>query len=152
MFFPTILAFQNVELVPNGTLLIHIALILLMIWVLNRTFFRPINRVIQSREKNKGGRSVEAEAILKSVEEKQSRYDAALLEARSKGYELIEKERGEAIARRQAEIGSVKEEVTQMTAQEKAEIERQTAQAKAALAVEAERMAEKISSNILKAN
>ena len=80
---------------------------------MNRTFFRPINQVIHSREKNKGGRSGEAEEILRSVEEKQSRYDAALLEARSKGYELIEKERSEAVAKRQAEIGSVKEEVEQ---------------------------------------
>lgn len=151
MVFSAILAFQNVELVPNGTMLIHIALILLMIWILNRTFFRPINRVIESREKNKGGRSGEAVEMLKSVEEKQTRYDAALLEARSKGYELIEKERTEAISARQALIGSTREEVAQMTAQEKAEIQRQTAEAKAALVSEAEKMAEKISSNILRA-
>ena len=151
MFFPVILAFQKVELVPNGTLLIHIALILLMIWILNRTFFRPINRVLETREKNKGGHSSEAREILRSVEEKQARYDAAMLEARSKGYELIEGERSQAIARRQAEISTVKEEVAQMTAREKAEIERQTVEAKAALAVEAEKMAEKISSNILRA-
>jgi F-type H+-transporting ATPase subunit b len=151
MVFSVILAFQNVELVPNGTLLIHIALILLMIWILNRTFFRPINRVIESREKNKGGRSGEAEEILRSVEEKQSRYDAALLEARSKGYELIEKERTEAITARQATISSTREEVEQTTAQEKAEIERQAAEARAAIKTEAEKMAEKISSNILNA-
>jgi F-type H+-transporting ATPase subunit b len=151
MVFSVILAFQNVELVPNGTLLIHIALILLMIWVLNRTFFRPINRVIQSREKNKGGRSGEAEEILRSVEEKQARYDAALLEARSKGYELIEKERSEAITTRQATIISTREEVEQTTAQEKAEIERQAAEARATIKTEAEKMAEKISSNILNA-
>jgi len=151
MVFSVILAFQNVELVPNGTLLIHIALILLMIWVLNRTFFRPINRVIQSREKNKGGRSGEAEEILRSVEEKQARYDAALLEARSKGYELIEKERSEAITARQATIISTREEVEQTTAQEKAEIERQAAEARATIKTEAEKMAEKISSNILRA-
>lgn len=150
MNFSPILAFQRVDLVPDGTLFIHIAMILLMIWILNRTFFRPLNRIIESREKNKGGRSVEAEEILKSVEEKQSRYDAAMLEARSKGYELIEKERGKAVAKRGTKIGKVKEEVAETTAQEKAELERQTAEAKAALASEAEKIAEKISSNILK--
>jgi F-type H+-transporting ATPase subunit b len=121
-----------------------------MIWILNRTFFRPINRVLESREKNKGGRSGEAQEILKSVEEKQSRYDAAMLEARSKGYELIEKERGKAVAKRGTKIGKVKEEVAEKSEQEKAELERQTAEAKAALAKEAEKIAEKISSNILK--
>jgi F-type H+-transporting ATPase subunit b len=150
MNFSPILAFQRVDLVPDGTLFIHIAIILLMIWILNRTFFRPLNRIIESREKNKGGRSGEAQEILKSVEEKQSRYDAAMLEARSKGYELIEKERGNAVAKRGAKIGKVKEEVAETSAREKAELERQTAEAKTALSAEAEKLAEKISSNILK--
>ena len=78
MFFLAILAFQTFELVPDGTMFIHIALILLMIWILNRTFFRPINRIIESREKNKGGHSSEAQEILRNVGEKQSRYEAAI--------------------------------------------------------------------------
>ena len=151
MVFPAILAFQAVRLVPDGTVFIHIALILLMIWILNRTFFRPINRIIQSREKSRGGYSGEAEEILSSVSEKQARYEAAMLEARSKGYELIEKERSEAIARRQTEISAVKQEVEQTIAREKADLERQTAEAKAVIGVEAERMAEKISASILRA-
>jgi F-type H+-transporting ATPase subunit b len=151
MISPAILAFQEVRLVPDGTLFIHIALILLMIYILNRTFFRPINQVIQSREKNKGGHSSEAEEILKSVTEKQARYEAAMLEARSKGYELIEKERNEAVTARQTKISAVKTEVEQTVAGEKAELERQTTEAKAVLAQEAEKLAEKISANILRA-
>lgn len=68
---------------PDGTLIIHIALILIMIWVLNRTLFRPVNRIIEARERNKGGHSSEAQEILKNVGEKQSRIEAAMLEARS---------------------------------------------------------------------
>lgn len=151
MISPAILAFQEVRLVPDGTLFIHIALILLMIYILNRTFFRPVNRIIQSREKSKGGHSGEAEEILKSVTEKQARYDAAMLEARSKGYELIEKERNEAIVDRQAKINTVKAEVEQTVSREKADLERQTAEAKVVIAKEAEKMADKISSNILNA-
>ena len=81
-----LLVFQEVRLVPDGSLLIHIALILIMIWVLNRTLFRPVNRIIEARERNKGGHSSEAQEILKSVGEKQSRIEAAMLEARSEGY------------------------------------------------------------------
>jgi len=146
------LAFAEIYLVPDGTMLIHIALILLMIWLLNRTFFRPINRVIEARErKNKGGRFGEAEGILRQVGEKQTHYDAALLEARSKGYELIERERREAVAKRQSEIEQVKSEVERSVAQEKEVLERQTAEARTAIAKEAEQMAEKISANLLKA-
>jgi F-type H+-transporting ATPase subunit b len=145
-----LLAFQEVRLVPDGTLLIHIALILLMIWVLNRTFFRPINRVIESRERSKGGRSTEAQEILKQISDKQSRYEQTMLKARSEGYELIERERAKAVAVRQEKIGAVREEVAQKVAQETEELNRQTVQAKAAIAQQAEQMAEKISSNILK--
>lgn len=145
------LAFAEINLVPDGTMLIHIALILLMIWTLNRTFFRPINRIIESREKNKGGRFGEAESILQKVGEKQTRYDAAMLEARSKGYALVEKERNQAVATRQSEIEKVKSEVVTSVAQEKEELAKQTAEARAVIAAEAEKMAEKISSNLLKA-
>lgn len=135
---------------PDGTLLIHIALILIMIWILNRTFFRPINRVIEARERNKGGHSSEAQEILKNVGEKQSRIEAAMLEARSEGYELIERERTQAVAVRQEKIGTVKEEVTELAARENAELDRQTRETRATLGAEAERMAERISSSILK--
>jgi len=145
-----LLAFQEVRLVPDGTIFIHIALILLMIWVLNRTFFRPINRVIESRERNKGGRSSEAQEILRNVSEKQSSYEAAMLEARNEGYGLIERERTQAVTRRQEKIGAVKQEVEQFIAQENQELDRQTVEIKAAVAGEAEKMAQRISSNILK--
>jgi F-type H+-transporting ATPase subunit b len=145
-----LLAFQEVRLVPDGTLFIHIALILLMIWVLNRTFFRPINRILESRERSKGGRSSEAQEILSQVSNKQSQYDQTMLKARSEGYELIERERAQAVAVRQEKIGAVKEEVEQKVAQETEELNRQTVEARAAIARQAEQMAEKISSNILK--
>ena len=145
-----LLAFQEVRLVPDGTLFIHIALILIMIWVLNRTFFRPVNRVIEARERNKGGHSSEAQEILKNVGEKQSRIEAAMLEARSEGYELIERTRAQAVAVRQEKIGAVKEEVAELTARENVELAKQTEETRATLAAEAERMAERISSSILK--
>ena len=144
-----LLMFQEVRLVPDGTLFIHIALILLMIWVLNRTFFRPINRVLESRERSKGGRSSEAQEILKQIGEKQSHYNSAMLKARSEVYEMIEQQRSEAVAVRQEKIGVVKAEVAQKVAQETEELNRQTVQAKADIAQQAEQMAEKISSNIL---
>ena len=145
-----LLAFQKVELMPNGTLLIHIALILLMIWILNRTLFRPVNRVIEAREKNKGGHSGEAQEILKNVGEKQSHIEAAMLEARSEGYELIERTRTSAVAERQEKIGAVKAEVAELTARENQELDRQKNEARATIAAEAGQIAERISSNILK--
>ena len=139
-----------VQLVPDGTLFIHIALILLMIFILNRTFFRPINRIIESREKNKAGSS-ESENLLREVAEKESRYNEAMREARLKGYELIEQERGDALARKQITVSTAREEAKKLLTEESAQLEKQTTEARAAIAAEAEKMAEKISANILRA-
>ncbi len=147
MFF---LAFQEVRLLPDGTIFIHIGLILLMIWILNRTFFKPINRILLARERNKGGQSGEAREILRQVEEKKARINAALLEARSEGYELVENKRSEAVTQRQMEISAVKEETARQKALEAEELNNQTSVARAVIGREAEQIAEQISSNLLK--
>nr|MBA3769194.1 hypothetical protein [Blastocatellia bacterium] len=66
---------ESIQLFPDGTLFIHIALILLMIWVLNRTLFRPINRVLAAREAAKGGAGGAAGEMLRDVDSKQARYN-----------------------------------------------------------------------------
>ena len=147
-----LLAFaESIQLFPDGTLFIHIALILLMIWVLNRTFFRPINRVIESREKHKGGHGSEAAAILSDVSEKQAKYNRELLATRSEGYELVEKERATAVSARQAKIAEAKGETTAALNSGKQEIQQLAAEAKSVIGKEAEAMADKITNNILKA-
>ena len=147
-----LLAFaESVQLLPDGTLFIHIGMILLMIYILNRTFFRPINRIIEARVKNKGGRYTESEAILNQVNKKQADYEADLLKARSRGYEMIEQERTAAMEKRQYEVEQVKVETDDKFASSKAEIVSQTNQARTAIAQQADELADKISANILKA-
>ena len=143
-------AAESIQLFPDGTLFLHIALILLMIWVLNRTFFRPINRVIEARERQKGGHGSEAESILSDVSEKQARYNKELLAARSEGYELVEKERAAAIAARQSKIAEAKAATAETLTAGKRKLEEEAAGARSTLAREAEAMAEKIIANILK--
>lgn len=150
MFLLALAESGSVQLVPDGTLFIHIALILLMIFVLNRTFFKPINRIIESREKNKAGGS-ESESLLREVSEKETKYNQAMREARAEGYQLIEKERAEALGQKQERVGTAQTEVQQTLTTEVSDLERQTVEARRAIASEAEKMAEKISSNILRA-
>ncbi len=141
---------ETVQLLPDGSLFIHIGMILLMIYILNRTFFRPINRVIEARVKNKGGRFTEAEEILNKVNKKQTAYEADLLKARSESYEMIEKERSEAMRKRQAEIEEVKAETSAVFEQNKEEIINQTDEARTAIKSQADELADRISANILK--
>lgn len=147
-----LLAFaESIQLFPDGTLFVHVAMILAMIWILNRTLYRPINRIITAREKNKGGRSGEAVEILKQSEEKEARYNREMLEARSNGYELIEKEQKAAVAAREKQIGDVKTEVAEKFNTGRAELDTQAAAARAAIGTDAEKIADSIAANILKA-
>jgi F-type H+-transporting ATPase subunit b len=142
---------ESIQLFPDGTLLIHIALILIMIWVLNRTFFKPINAVIERRSRQKVGRGGEAEEILEDVAEKQKKYDKTMLDARSESYELIERERAEAVDLRQRTISEARAEAAALLEKEKALLREAVAESKVEIALEAEKMAEKISANILRA-
>lgn len=141
---------QSIQLFPDGSLFVHIALILLMVWVLNRTFFRPINRVIDSRESQKGGAGSEAEKILADVSVKEAKLNEAMLGARSEGYALIEKERNEAVDARALKLSNAKHENSQRLAVEKSALEDQAAAARAAIDTEADLLADKIAAAVLK--
>lgn len=147
-----LLAFAEnaVQLVPDGTILVHIGMILVMIWVLNKTFYRPIARVIEARDSRKGGGRGPAGEILDEVAVKEEKYSAAIKETRLKGYEVVSSEREQALAAKQQVVGEAKAEIGQKAAQQNAELEKQTADARAAIADEADKLADKISATILK--
>jgi F-type H+-transporting ATPase subunit b len=141
---------EAIQLFPDGTLFIHIGLILVMIYVLNRTLYRPINRVLEARERNKGGHSSEAEAILADVAAKDSRYTSEMLEARSGGYQHIEEEQNKAAAERDKQLVEARDEISSKFESEKAEMNGQADEARAAIATDADKIAESIAASILK--
>lgn len=141
---------NTIQLVPDGTIFIHIALILLMIWILNRTLFKPINRILEERERKTGGRSTDAHNILLEADNKVAAYEQSLREARTEGYGAIEKTRSEALEVRKQQIEAVKAEVTEMVAGERAVLQNQVATAQTQLKSDAQVLAERISNNILK--
>ncbi|MBA3241467.1 MAG: hypothetical protein H0T60_09620 [Acidobacteria bacterium] len=150
---PTVMPFlafaESIQLVPDGTLFLHIAIILFMIFVLNRTLFRPVNRVIEERERRTVGRSGEAREVLQRVEESLSRYERSLREARAESYRLLEQQQGEATNDRQQKIGLVKKEVDNLIESQKRELQAQADNARATLEGEARQVAASISAQIL---
>jgi F0F1-type ATP synthase membrane subunit b/b' len=147
----TFLAFAgNVQLIPDGSLLIHIGMILLMIWILNRTFFGPIQKAIEAREGKKGGAKGPAGEILEQVADKRASYESEIREIRLAGYQIIETNREVALSRKQTSIQIVKHEVAEKLAKEIAVIERETNVAKEEIQKEADKIAEKIAASILK--
>ncbi|MBD0369371.1 MAG: hypothetical protein ICV60_00850 [Pyrinomonadaceae bacterium] len=140
---------ENPVLVPDGTIILHIIIILVMVYVLNATLFKPINRILEERERRTRGRSGEAKGIIQQVEEKISSYERALREARSEGYRLMERERADAMRERQLKVDAVREEVSRLAEEEKSVISAQTEDARAALMRDAGEIATEISSHIL---
>lgn len=140
---------ENPVLVPDGTIFLHIIIILVMVIVLNATLFKPINRILEERERRTRGRTGEAKGIIKEVEAKLSAYERALREARSEGYRLMEQERAEAMRERQAKVEAVREEVTRLVEEEKSVIQAQSESARESLMRDSGAIATDISAHIL---
>lgn len=140
---------ENPVLVPDGTLFLHIIIILVMVYVLNATLFKPINRVLEERERRTRGRSGEAKGIIQQVDEKLAAYERSLRDARSEGYRLMEQERAEAMRERQIKVEAVREEVSRMAEEEKRVIQAQAEEARSTLMRDAGEVATEISSHIL---
>ncbi len=140
---------ESIQLVPDGTIFLHIAIILVMIFILNRILFRPVNRVLEERDHRTVGRSGKARGVLQRVEESLTRYEKTLREARSESYRLLEQQQSEATGARQQKVGVVKKEVGDLIEGQKREIQAQADEARASLESEARRVAATVSSQIL---
>ena len=148
MTFALVLA-ESIQLVPDGTIFLHIAIIIAMVFVLNRILFRPINKILNDRERLTTGSSTEAHGILRRVEDNLSTYERTLKEARAESYRLLEDERTKAINERQSLMRSVRDEVDLIVENEEKLIESQAAEARVTLEEEARRMAETIKNQVL---
>ncbi|HEV2881899.1 MAG TPA: hypothetical protein VGX24_11530 [Pyrinomonadaceae bacterium] len=143
------LAGNSIQLVPDGTLFLHIAIIVFMIYVLNATLFRPVNRVLAERERRTRGGTGEAQDILQRVANSMNRYERSLREARTEGYRLLEQERAKALLERQNQITSLRAEIEASTEEQKRLLRTQSEQARTSLEEDARRIASDISRQIL---
>jgi F-type H+-transporting ATPase subunit b len=143
------LAGNSIQLVPDGTLFLHIAIIVFMIYVLNATLFRPVNRVLAERERRTRGGTGEAQDILQRVASSMNRYERSLRDARSEGYRLLEQERAKALLERQNQITSLRAEIEAATEEQKRLLRTQSEQARTSLEEDARRIASEISRQIL---
>jgi len=140
---------NSIQLVPDGTLILHVIIILVMVYVLNATLYKPINKILESREKRTRGRLSEAQEVMKGVKEKLAEYEASLRQARSEAYAHAESQRAEAMMERQRRVNEMRNELAQSIATEKEAIQQQATQARASLEVESHLIARDISSRVL---
>jgi F-type H+-transporting ATPase subunit b len=141
---------ESIQLIPDGTLFIHIAIIITMVFVLNRLLFKPVSRTLNEREARTGGRTDEARETIERVRESLTRYENSLRQARAEGYSLLERQQSEANGERQRRVAEVRREVESQIEEEKSEIHVQAESARATLLGEAERVAADLRSQVLR--
>ncbi|MFY9622196.1 MAG: ATP synthase F0 subunit B [Pyrinomonadaceae bacterium] len=149
MTYPLGFAENSIQLVPDGTLILHVIIILVMVWILNKTLYKPINRILEAREKRTRGRMSEAQEILTDVSEKVSNYERQLRQARAEGYALAEQERTAAMQERQGKLNEMRQQLSESVAQEKQTIQTQVEEARVTLESESRRIAREIGERVL---
>ncbi len=149
MTLPLGLAENSIQLVPDGTLILHVLIILVMIYVLNATLFKPINRILEARDQRTRGRLSEAQQILKNVSEQLANYERRLRQARGEAYALSESERTFAMQERQQKLNEMRQRFSESIAQEKKAIEQQADAARRTLEGDSRRLAREIGARVL---
>jgi F-type H+-transporting ATPase subunit b len=145
-----VLAESSIQLVPDGTLLIHLLVVGVMVFVLNRTLLGPINRILSEREKQIRQGINEAQTLGQAREDKIQKYNTALREARGAGYRLLEQERAEAMSEKEAKVRSFKNEIGKRVAAEVQATRNQQVQVKKELEAQANSLSAEISAQILR--
>ncbi|HET6973599.1 MAG TPA: ATP synthase F0 subunit B [Pyrinomonadaceae bacterium] len=145
-----ILAEASIQLVPDGTLLLHLVLVVVMVFVLNRTLLKPINDILSEREKQITGRLREAEAMAAESQEKLKKYNDTLREARAAGYRLLEKERAEGLKEKEQQLRQRRDELKKEVSSQVDQIRKQEQAVKGELEAQAATISSLISSQILR--
>ncbi len=145
----TVLALAESVLSIDGSFLFVFISIFILIFILNRTLFKPINQILDERERLGVGRLGEARQMLVEYERRLKHCEDQLRAARAEAYQYLEAQRREAQAARQQMINEVKAENAAQLNAVKQEIMRQAGAAKQNLEHEARAMAATISSQIL---
>lgn len=144
------LAETSIQLVPDGTLLLHLLMVAVMVFILNRTLLKPINEILAEREKQVAGRLREAEAMAAESDEKVRRYNATLREARAEGYRLLEKERAAALKEKDEKVRQYREESSKAVATQIEQTRQQEQKVRSELESQAVAVGDLISAQILR--
>ncbi|HLA09253.1 MAG TPA: hypothetical protein VJ023_01450 [Pyrinomonadaceae bacterium] len=119
------LADNSIQLVPDGTLVIHVLIVVAMIAILNRTLFKPVNRILADREMATEGSVAEAASVVSRVKDKVRDYERRLREARAAGYQLLEQEKVQVLRDRERKVQGLRNEMGAWVAGQKAELQAQ---------------------------
>jgi F-type H+-transporting ATPase subunit b len=141
---------NSIQLVPDASLIVHMIIIFVMVFVLNATLFKPINKILEERERRTRGQGGAAADLIEQIDQGMARYENSLREARSEGYRLLEMQRAAAMQDRQSKLELVRSEIERLVADEKQAIKSQTEEARSSIETNARTLASQIGTRILR--
>ncbi len=123
-----------ITVIPDGSTFIQLINFLVLLWILNLVFFKPVRKVLIQRKETIDGLEEGVEKLAQEVVEKDNAFKNGLKEARAKGLkekeafieqasqeekEIIEKINKQA----QAKLAEIKEQVAKETEKARVELE-----------------------------
>ncbi|MCD4742627.1 MAG: ATP synthase F0 subunit B [Desulfobacteraceae bacterium] len=124
-----------ITVIPDGSFVIQMINFLVLLWILNLVFFKPIRTVLIQRKEKITGLEDGVEKLAKEVVEKDNAFENGLKEARVKGLKeketFIEEASGEEKEiiekinkKAQAKLAEIKKQVAEETEKARAELEK----------------------------
>jgi len=123
---------------------------ILTVIALNYLLFKPVTRIQEEREKRTTGLMSQTQQDLAHHLHLFDQYQAMIKNARIEGYRLMEKARSEALLNRSAALEAARRNAEQLTQQARDSIQAQVTAARAVLEQEAQELAGRIASAILR--
>ncbi len=133
----------------DGSFLFVFISIFVLILILNRTLFRPINSVLEEREQLGEGRIAEARRLLRHHDDRLRHYEEQLKAARAEANQTLESGRKQVLAARQKMIEEARAAAASKIQAARAQIAGEAETAKQGLESDAREIAASISSHIL---
>ncbi len=124
-----------ITVIPDGSTFIQLINFLVLLWILNLVFFKPIRKVLIQRKEKINGLEEGVEKLAKEVVEKDNAFENGLKEARVKGLKekeaFIEEASGEEKEiieeinkKAQAKLVEIKKQVVEETEKARVELEK----------------------------
>jgi len=137
------------EVFPNWTFVPIVLFLMILTYILNRTFFRPIQKTLDERTSRIDGARREAEEIRKSSQERLSDFDRRMRDARREADQQMAQAKNEALSDKNRLISERRSEVEKMITEAQHDLREKTESARRQLQQQADAFAYQIASHIL---
>ena len=138
-----------ITVIPDGSTFIQLINFLVLLWILNLVFFKPVRKVLIQRKEKIEGLEEGVEKLAKEVVEKDNAFENGLKEARVKGLKEKEVFIEEASGEEKEIIEEINKKAQTKLAEIKAQVAEETEKARVELEKDIENYARGIGEKIL---